>query len=33
MIQVPHRFGTLLGWWEAALTGSDTASNVLFSGL
>ncbi len=26
-------FGTLLGWLGAALTGSDTASNVLFGGL
>lgn len=26
-------FGTLLGWMGVALTGSDTASNVLFGGL
>jgi lactate permease len=26
-------FGTLLGWLGVALTGSDTASNVLFGGL
>lgn len=26
-------FGTLLGWLRVALTGSDTASNVLFGGL
>src|SRR5262249_55717058 len=26
-------FGTLLGWLEVALTGSDTASNVLFGNL
>ena len=34
----PHRdlypfFGTMLGWLGVALTGSDTASNVLFGGL
>src|SRR5690606_15923600 len=26
-------FGTMLGWLGVALTGSDTASNVLFGGL
>ena len=26
-------FGTLLGWLGVALTGCDTASNVLFGGL
>jgi lactate permease len=26
-------FGTLLGWFGVAMTGSDTASNVLFGGL
>jgi lactate permease len=26
-------FGTLLGWLGVALTGADTASNVLFGGL
>jgi lactate permease len=26
-------FGTLIGWLGVALTGSDTASNVLFGGL
>jgi lactate permease len=26
-------FGTLLGWLGVAVTGSDTASNVLFGGL
>jgi lactate permease len=26
-------FGTMLGWMGVALTGSDTASNVLFGGL
>jgi len=26
-------FGTLLGWLGVALTGSDTASNVLFGNL
>ena len=26
-------FGTLLGWLGVAITGSDTASNVLFGGL
>src|SRR5438552_14405424 len=26
-------FGTLLGWLGVALTGSDTASNVLFGGM
>jgi lactate permease len=26
-------FGTLLGWFGVAVTGSDTASNVLFGGL
>jgi len=26
-------FGTLIGWMGVALTGSDTASNVLFGGL
>jgi lactate permease len=26
-------FGTMLGWLGTALTGSDTASNVLFGGL
>src|SRR3954471_17216798 len=26
-------FGTLLGWLGVALTGSDTASNILFGGL
>src|SRR5438270_12697263 len=26
-------FGTLLGWLGVALTGSDTASNVVFGGL
>ena len=26
-------FGTLLGWLGVALTGSDTAANVLFGGL
>ena len=26
-------FGTLMGWLGVALTGSDTASNVLFGGM
>ena len=26
-------FGTMLGWLGVAVTGSDTASNVLFDGL
>ena len=26
-------FGTMLGWLGVAVTGSDTASNVLFGGL
>ena len=26
-------FGTLLGWLGVALTGSDTASNILFGNL
>ncbi|MDB5892867.1 MAG: L-lactate transport, partial [Rhodoferax sp.] len=28
-----HFFGTLMGWIGVALTGSDTASNVLFGGM
>jgi lactate permease len=32
-LQVYNPFGTLLGWLDVALTGSDTASNVLFGNL